>query len=297
MAPQSTNGGHEIIVGVDGSPRAEDALNFAGWVAAVTGAKLALLAASAPGDWPSRSAKNALRAYANEMAFEEVAHIGGRVGRALPGSTAERLLHRAPCPVAVVPIDYRKRSQEHLRNIAVGYDGSHESRAALNAASEIARCVGAQLRVVRVFDAAWDATPALMATGHGYVAVHCRLETRAREDLEQLIAGLPDATLAEAAFPPGRPARELVAQLEGVDLIVVGTRGHGPLRAALSGGVSRVVVRDAACPVIVVPRGARARLSELFAQPSVLDAARPVGAHPALGAVGQGWTSRQRFTW
>jgi nucleotide-binding universal stress UspA family protein len=31
----------------------------------------------------------------------------GRLGRVLPGSTAERLLHGAPCPVAVVPLGYR----------------------------------------------------------------------------------------------------------------------------------------------------------------------------------------------
>src|SRR5829696_1649192 len=34
----------------------------------------------------------------------------GRLGRVLPGSTAERLLHGAPCPVAVVPLGYRDRA-------------------------------------------------------------------------------------------------------------------------------------------------------------------------------------------
>jgi nucleotide-binding universal stress UspA family protein len=219
----------------------------------------------------------------------------GRVGRLLPGSTAERLLHRAPCPVAIVPIDYRKRSREHMTNIGVGYDGSEESRAALNAAAQIARALSASLRVVRVFDAAWDTTPALMASGHGYVAVHRRLERRAREDLERLLAGLPEATVAEAVFPPGRPARELVTQSQGVDLLVVGARGGDPLRAMLRRGVSRIVARDAACPVIVAPRAGCATLSELFSQPSLLDEARTAGAQPAIRAVGRGWTSPRRI--
>jgi nucleotide-binding universal stress UspA family protein len=183
----------------------------------------------------------------------------------LPGSIAERLVHRAPCPVAIVPIDYRNRNGKHVRIVGLAYDGSEESRAALSAASEIARGLEAQLRVVRVFDPSWDATPALMPAGHGYVAVHRRLERRAREELERLVAGLPEATVAEGVFPPGCPARELVAQSHGVDLLVVGVRAHGPLRTVLARGRSRIVGRHAACPVIVVPRGARPTLGELFA--------------------------------
>ena len=38
--------------------------------------------------------------------------------------------------------------------------------------------------------------------------------------------------------------------------MVVGSRGYGPLKAVLLGGVSGQLIRSAACPVIVVPRGA-----------------------------------------
>jgi hypothetical protein len=48
-------------------------------------------------------------------------------------------------------------------------------------------------------------------------------------------------------------------------LLLLGSRGYGPLRAVLLGGVSHVVVREAACPVIVLPRGARYGIDELFA--------------------------------
>ena len=39
--------------------------------------------------------------------------------------------------------------------------------------------------------------------------------------------------------------------------MVVGSRGYGPARAVLLGGVSHVLVRDAGCPVLVLPRGGR----------------------------------------
>jgi hypothetical protein len=53
---------------------------------------------------------------------------------------------------------------------------------------------------------------------------------------------MPEATVAEGLFPPGGPVRELVAQSEGVDLLDLGARAHGPLRTVLSPGVSRIVL-------------------------------------------------------
>jgi nucleotide-binding universal stress UspA family protein len=44
---------------------------------------------------------------------------------------------------------------------------------------------------------------------------------------------------------------------EDLRLLVMGSRGYGPARRALLGSVSAGVVHDIACPVMVVPRGAR----------------------------------------
>jgi hypothetical protein len=44
----------------------------------------------------------------------------------------------------------------------------------------------------------------------------------------------------------------------------MGSRGYGPVRAVLAGGVSGRVAREAHCPVIVVPRGVDAPLGDLF---------------------------------
>ncbi len=43
-----------------------------------------------------------------------------------------------------------------------------------------------------------------------------------------------------------------------VDLLVCGSRGYGPARRVLLGGVSTALVRRAAAPVMVVPRSAAA---------------------------------------
>ena len=61
----------------------------------------------------------------------------GPVGRVVPGSTGERLLHGSPCPVAIVPRGYARGRSD--RTVGVGYDGSDESEAALAAACQVAR--------------------------------------------------------------------------------------------------------------------------------------------------------------
>jgi len=52
----------------------------------------------------------------------------------------------------------------------------------------------------------------------------------------------------------GDPASELTRRCEeGVDLLVLGSRGYGPVTRVLLGSVSRTVAQHAPCPVMVVP--------------------------------------------
>ena len=57
------------------------------------------------------------------------------------------------------------------------------------------------------------------------------------------------------------PGEALTALSAELDLLVCGSRGYGPLRSVLLGSVSHAVVREASCPVIVVPRGRESGLS------------------------------------
>ena len=164
----------------------------------------------------------------------------GAIGRVFAGTTAERLLHGAPCPVAVVP---HGASANDLKTVAVGWDASPESAAAVAAAAAIARPGGAELRVVEV------APDTVGAPGQG---------------LQQVLDGLPDDLRAEVVVLIGDPVDALAAESESADLLVLGSRGYGPHRAVLLGSVSGRLVRTAACPVIVVPRGVAAPLEDLF---------------------------------
>jgi nucleotide-binding universal stress UspA family protein len=188
----------------------------------------------------------------------------GAVGRVFAGTTAERLLHGAPCPVAVAPTGFHADDDHAMDTIAVAYDRSDEAKAALLAATAIAPALGAQLRVVEVLDPSWIATPALM-TGPAYnVMPHPEIERPAREHLADVVAALPENMTAEAVVIIGDAERELAAETERVDLMITGSRGYGPHRAVLLGSVSGRLVRDASCPVLVVPRGIETPLEDLF---------------------------------
>jgi nucleotide-binding universal stress UspA family protein len=67
----------------------------------------------------------------------------GRAGRVAPGSTAERLLHGSPCPVAVAPKNYAHETVREPGIVGVGYDGSASAQHALATAHRIASATGA----------------------------------------------------------------------------------------------------------------------------------------------------------
>ena len=292
----------EIIVGIDESPGAQDALAFAARLAGVSGASLRLASAFPYSDTPSRVSSVAYRDELESRAeslldltavatdapvagLVAIAHTSpphalhdlsvqtgaalvvvgsthrGPVGRVVPGSTGERLLHGSPCPVAIVPSGYRDAGP--IRSIGVAYDGSDESEAALVAACELARRFDAALRVIRVYDASRVDSPALMGVP-GYTDVHEDYERLQREGLDEAVAAMPAEVRTAAVFRAGAAGPQLAAESEYVDLMVAGSRGYGPRAAVLLGGVTHTLIRRAACPVVLLPRGSRG-IDPLFA--------------------------------
>lgn len=190
-------------------------------------------------------------------------------GRVMPGSTGELLLAGAPCPVAVAPLGYGAERDHTIRRIGIAYDGSDEARAAMSAASGLATRLGATLVVMTVLDVAGFGTPALMG-GPGYDRMREDAEGSARAHLDQVVGTLPSDLATESRLLAGDPARLLAESSEDLDLLIMGSRGYGPLRAVLLGGVSGRLVREAGCPLIVTPRGVTDPLASLLDVPGEL---------------------------
>jgi nucleotide-binding universal stress UspA family protein len=175
------------------------------------------------------------------------------LGSVAPGSVAEHLTHGARCRLVIAPKGYAQadHSQDRLRVAAVGFDGMAESFAALDEAAKLASKFGGSLRVIGV------ATP-VPAMG---AAAAARAGAEAGPDfqtqLNQAVAELPAELRALPVFERGDPVEKLLEAAEmGVDLLVLGSRGFGPVMRLLIGSVSSRVIREAPCPVLVVPRPA-----------------------------------------
>lgn len=173
----------------------------------------------------------------------------GAVGRLTVGSVGERLLYGAPCSVAVAPQGFVGFS---LGVIGVGFDGSEESRLALSFATELARRSGDALRLVGVYDVGLELPRMRASSGGG--AFPRTIRSDLHRAVEAAVADLPTALDAAPILVDGDPATELIEQSEGFDALFCGSRSYGPFRTALLGGVSRLLVRDARCPVVVTPR-------------------------------------------
>jgi nucleotide-binding universal stress UspA family protein len=194
----------------------------------------------------------------------------GPVGRVLPGSTAERLLHGAPCPVAVVPRRWTRDGEPET--VGVAFVDTEEGRNALRGAHALARRAGARLRVLTVVEvtlAMYGETEAQTVARRAkyFEDVLGEHRVRAEEAARLAVAALGGDIEVEVEVDGfiGDPAETLVRLSEHLDMLVCGSRGYGPLRAVLVGGVSRRVVAEARCPVIVVPRGVESSLEALIA--------------------------------
>jgi nucleotide-binding universal stress UspA family protein len=188
----------------------------------------------------------------------------GPAGRLLTGSTAQRLLHGSPCPVALAPRAYVAPA---VQTIAVGFVDSPEGRAALRAGHLLARLAGARLRVVAVLHASDGRDTALAGPDKPEKGSQLRGHHRARVEaaLQRAVGALEPGVEVIPEFHVDDPADVLLRISRNVELMVCGSRGYGPLRSVLLGGVSRRLVDEASCPVLVLPREMRQPLEDLLA--------------------------------
>jgi nucleotide-binding universal stress UspA family protein len=174
--------------------------------------------------------------------------------RVLAGDDAANTLHGASCAVAVAPQRYTEHPHE-LKLIGVGYDGSPESRRALDLAYRLAERADAHVRATMVLQPAspfWPTTTRYP----GWPPTHASARRRGQEMLEQAVAGVRDRVTPEIAV--GKGWQMLASSSGDLDLLIVGSRDYGPLRRVVLGSTSTHLFREAACPVLVLPRGVAA---------------------------------------
>ena len=149
--------------------------------------------------------------------------------------------------------------QRLIRTILAPVDFSECSLAGLTYAIRFAREVGGRIIVLHVADLG----PVMMTTGYGEYhlpdyteAARRRCGDKMRDFLKRVnFHGVSVKLLSVAGYCPA--AIHDAAVKEGADLIIISTHGRTGLGRALIGSVAEGTVRNAACPVLVVPSSAR----------------------------------------
>jgi len=186
-------------------------------------------------------------------------HRDSRAGRVRAGSTAARLLHGAPCPVAVVPQGWTLRG---VNTVGAGFTDTEEGHEALRAGHAVARRAHASLRAITVVKptagmrAGTEPTKAGRLDRADLEDVEGEHKLVAERALRRAVEDLDGDVAVEVEALVGDPAEVLVDVSGNLDLLVCGSRGYGPVRRVLLGGVVRRLIARAASPVVVVPRGA-----------------------------------------
>jgi nucleotide-binding universal stress UspA family protein len=238
----------KVVAGYEDNERGEDARVLAERVVSRDGGELKVV------NVEKGSPADALQALA-ERGEADLIVLGSThraaIGSVAPGSIAEHLLRGARCRLIIAPKGYghKDHSQDRLRVVAVGYDGMAESQAALDEAATLATKFGGSMKVIGVA----TPSPPMAAAAAAQAGPEAGPDFQTR--LYDAVAELPSELRALPVIDRGDPVQKLLEEAEvGVDLLVLGSRGFGPVMRLLIGSVSSRVIRAAPCPVLVVPR-------------------------------------------
>ncbi|MGW5464831.1 universal stress protein [Streptomyces sp. NPDC003996] len=136
------------------------------------------------------------------------------------------------------------------RPITAGVDGTQESLAALDWAGREAVRRGLPLRVVHAWRYAESLTVADRTTQQGWVSEGVAEAVRAvSERHPELEVGVD--------VVEGEPVHALARAAAEAEMLVLGSRGHGPVLGFLLGSVGQQVIAEAARPVVLVRAGDR----------------------------------------
>ena len=270
-----------VLVGVDGRPGGDDAVALAHQLAApgarVTVANIYRSASWPPGSggmflddrraeaqaflaherdrWPGTTTVCACASTVGRGLHELAADRGadlivvGSTHRGIPGKVfigddTRAAFYGAPCAIAIAPHGHAT-AETALGRIGVGYDDTTESHRALAAARSIAESTGAGVIVMWVVGREEVRQKAPLPAD--WPSATAALVDQAQRSLDAIdgVAGIAVS---------GGPREELTRLADEVDLLIVGSRGYGPLGCVLHGSVSSYLERHVSSALLILPR-------------------------------------------
>ncbi|SLM47238.1 putative Universal stress protein [Nitrospira japonica] len=175
----------------------------------------------------------------------------GRSGLAhvLLGSTAERVISRAPCPVLAVRST--GGTEMALKRILVPIDFFDCSLDAAEYAAQMANESGSAIRLLHVMEPVSYGLDFTL----GDATDLARVRERRLRQLEELATALVAAGISTTSVIRGGIPRNAILEESrqwSSDLIVMGTHGRRGISHLLNGSVAEAVLRQADCPILAI---------------------------------------------
>jgi len=188
-------------------------------------------------------------------------HGNGGLKHLMLGSTAEKTVRYAPCPVLVIRQAARgpiKTAMEGIvvEKILVPVDFSGCAKEGARYASAFATKVGADLLLMNVTHTADFTASDPNVVPPEWAELIATARFAAEDELDEMGNFLPLTGIsAETEVAVGTPIEKLVERTNqpDVDMVIMSSHGYTGLRHVFLGSLAEQLVRQAHCPVLVVP--------------------------------------------
>jgi universal stress protein E len=176
------------------------------------------------------------------------ATAGGRLHRRL-GSTADRVLRRATCPVLVVRGDLRIPPRKILAPVDLSPLAAESFRAGLGLLAQIGGGTAPEVEALFVLSVIQRQVAPQFTPG--------QVDRFAAEELNRFVEAHAGSVVGEVKrkVRAGNTREEIFAEVADFrpDLVLLGTHGMGGFDRLVLGSVAADVSREAPCSVLVVP--------------------------------------------
>lgn len=170
----------------------------------------------------------------------------------LLGSTAERVLRKARCPVLIVRGELPVPPRRVLAPVDLSTLSGDSFRCGLQRLAQLAGSSEIRVRAVHALSLL-DALAFRQRRGMSAEQVEQHAAAHLQRFILENRSDLPFPV--EAAVRPGEPHFEILREVaeHPVDLLILGTHGRGGLDRLMLGSVASTVARKAPCSVLVIP--------------------------------------------
>lgn len=142
-------------------------------------------------------------------------------------------------------------SENETRPVVVGVDGSAAAQVALQWAVEDARRRGCRVDAVSAWRADYGVMIGPLPAEVWREISPQALKAAQQKVLDEAVKGFEGVEICQVLVE-GDPRTVLTKASEEAELLVVGSRGHGPIAEIVLGSVSSYCVHHASCPVVVI---------------------------------------------